>query len=173
MGLPWCVDTYPDILKYSLNRVIVYLYISRVLEWHKWTLDLLSFVQICHPRYSNNSLIVFLSKTHALSLVGGTLVPSDWSTDQSLARDYRYRLVLFYGSTCWLVAKDISDQSLLQLRTLSSVYGIWQIFLSVILPSASESLTSPWRTWWYLQTKWTYFFLINQIVHLIYQKNVL
>jgi hypothetical protein len=25
----------------------------------------------------------------------------------------------------------------------------------------------------YLQTKWTYFFLINQIVHLIYQKNVL
>ena len=97
---------------------------------------------------SNNSLFVFLSNSYVLSLVGGTRVPSDWPDGQSLARDYRYRLVLFYGSTCWLVAKDISDQSLLQLRTLSSVYGIWRIFLSVILPSASESLSSSRTKWW-------------------------
>ncbi len=62
---------------------------------------------------SNNSLIVFLSRSYLrLSRVGGTLVLSDWSIDQSLAREHRYRHVLFYGSTCWLAAKDISGQSL-------------------------------------------------------------
>jgi hypothetical protein len=38
-----------------------------------------------------------------LSFFLTSLMSSDWFTDQSLAREYRYRHVLFYGSTCWLV----------------------------------------------------------------------
>ena len=55
------------------------------------------------PILSNNSLIIFPYFSHVFSHAGDTLVSSDWSVDQSLARDYRYRHVFFYGSTCWLV----------------------------------------------------------------------
>ena len=51
-------------------------------------------------RSFNNSLIIFPHISHVFSHAGDTLVSSDWFIDQSLARDYRYRHVLFYGSTC-------------------------------------------------------------------------
>ena len=84
-------------------------------------------------RSFNNSLIIFPHISHVFSHVGDTLVSSDWFIDQSLARDYRYRHVLFYGSTCWLVDWKIFVQSDLHLKTLSSVYGIRWIFLSTVL----------------------------------------
>ena len=51
-------------------------------------------------RSSNNSHIIFPFISHVFYHAGDTQVSSDWSIDQLLARDYRYRHVLFYGSTC-------------------------------------------------------------------------
>ena len=82
---------------------------------------------------SNNSLIIFHHISHVFYHAGDTLVSSDWSIGQALAREYRYRHVLFYGSTCWLVDWKIFVQSDLHLKTLSSVYGIRWIFLSTVL----------------------------------------
>ena len=47
-------------------------------------------------RSFNNSLIILLHISHVFYHAGDTQVSSDWSTDQSLAREYRYRHVLFY-----------------------------------------------------------------------------
>ena len=108
-------------------------------------------------RSSNNSHINFPFISHVFYHAGDTQVSSDWSTDQSLAREYRYRHVLFYGSTCWLVDWKIFVQSDLHLKTLSSVYGIRWIFLSTVLwlvRASSDFCLKQWRALFRYASYW-------------------
>ena len=100
--------------------VLCIIYIGLVINDEIGFLDLLSQ----DSRSFNNSLIIFLHFSHVFSHAGDTLVSSDWFTDQSLAREYRYRHALFYCSTCWLVGDISPSQFIFRMKTLSSVYGI-------------------------------------------------
>ena len=74
-----------------------------------------------------------------LSLVGGTFGTFWLVYDQPLAREYRYRHALLYGSTCWLVDTAEVNQPNFSMKTLSSVHGICWRFLSNVLVAMGVS----------------------------------
>ena len=109
-------------------------YFSDIIE-----LGILSLVQSCYPPSSNNSLIIFHLQNYVCRLSVVPLVPSDWFNNQSLAREYRYRHALLYGSTCWLVVTIKFNQPTFRMKTLSSVHGICWRFLSNVLVAMGVS----------------------------------
>ena len=107
--------------------------------WQDWSLDLSPHVQPWFILFHNNSLIVFLTESYVCHLLVVCNTPSVWPLGHTLAREYRYQHVLLYGSTCWLVRKSFSTNTLLQLKTLSSVHGICRTFLSNVFRRMSVS----------------------------------
>ena len=107
--------------------------------WQDWDLDLFPHVQSWFILFHNSSLIIFHPVNYVCRLSVVSLVPSDWPTDQSLAREYRYRHALLYGSTCWLVITLKFNQPNFRMKTLSSVHGICWRFLSNVLVAMGVS----------------------------------
>ena len=102
-------------------------------------LDLHSLSTFVFHLWDNNWLIVFLTESYVCHLLVVCNTPSVWPLGHTLAREYRYQHVLLYGSTCWLVRKSFSTNTLLQLKTLSSVHGICRTFLSNVFRRMSVS----------------------------------
>ena len=126
-------------MKYS-TRLTYYIHIHFTSTlWQNWILDLLSLVQACYFCHNYNSLIIFHLQNYVCCLSVVPLVPSDWFNNQSLAREYRYRHAILYGSTCWLVVMMNFNQTKFRMKTLSSVYGTCWIFLSNVSPYAGVS----------------------------------
>ncbi len=107
--------------------------------WQHWILGISPLSKLDPPCDFNNSLIIFHLQNHVCRLSVVPLVPSDWFNHQSLAREYRYRHALLYGSNCWLVVMMNFNQTKFRMKTLSSVYGICWIFLSNVSPYAGVS----------------------------------
>jgi hypothetical protein len=61
------------------------------------------------PLFYNNSLIIFYLANYVMSHAGDTLVSSDWSHGLSVAREYRYRHVFFYGSKKFRIRHTYCD----------------------------------------------------------------
>jgi hypothetical protein len=125
-------------------------YVRICIHIHTWSILDMDLLSHCPNIFSFLFIIIHLSffilwiMFVSCRWYFGTFWLVPWPT---LARVLRYRHAKCYGSTCWLVARVIFNQSYFHLETISSVYGIrWRFCLTVLLFATASS--------WYLAKWW-------------------